>query len=113
MTFTRQTGASRESNDLQRETETRYLVRDHREAYLFASAIVASGVANWGWETVARLFPILEFLPSILMMLMYMRHRSRVDPVGSTADLVSPFLKRLGAVRLNVDAIRRHSRPDR
>lgn len=89
MTFTRQTGAPRESSDLQQETVTRYLVRDHLGAYLFASAIVASGVANWGWETVARLFPILEFLPSILMMLMY-----RVDPVGSTADQVSPFLRR-------------------
>jgi hypothetical protein len=78
MTFTRQTGAIRESSDLQRETVTRYLDRDHRGTYLFASAVVASGVANWGWHAAARLFPILEFLPAILMVLMYMRHRSHL-----------------------------------
>jgi len=66
----------------------KYFVRDHLGAYLFASAIAASGVANWAWEAAARLFPILEFLPSILMMLMYMRHRSRRwddDAVASQA----------------------------
>jgi hypothetical protein len=86
MTFNRQTGATRESSDLQPETVTRYLVRDHLGAYLFASAIVASGAASWGWETAARLFPILEFLPSILMMLMYMRHRSRRWDDGAVAS---------------------------
>ena len=77
MTFTRQTVAVRGSSDPQRETVTRYLDRDRLGTYLFASAIVASGVANWGWQAAARLFPILEFLPAILMMLMYMSHRSR------------------------------------
>jgi hypothetical protein len=77
MTFIRQTAAVRGSSDLQDETATRYLDRDRLETYLFASAVVASGVASWGWQAAARLFPILEFPPAILMMLMYMSHRSR------------------------------------
>jgi hypothetical protein len=77
MTFTRQTVAVRGSSDLQRETVTRYLDPDRLGTYLFASAVVASGVANWGWQAAARLFPILEFLPAILMMMIYVRYRSR------------------------------------
>jgi hypothetical protein len=72
MTFTRQIVAVRGSSDLQRETVTRYLDRDRLGTYLFASAVVASGVASWGRQAAARLFPILEFLPVVLIMLMYM-----------------------------------------
>ena len=89
MTFALHTTATRESRDLPRETATRGLVQDPLGEYLFASALVASGVAlNWSWEAAARLFPILEFLPSILMMLMYMRYRPRRwddDAVASQA----------------------------
>jgi hypothetical protein len=78
MTFALHTTATRESRDLPRETATRGLVQHRLGEYLFASAVVASGVAlNWSWEAVARLFPILEFLPSILMVPMYMRDRTR------------------------------------
>jgi hypothetical protein len=78
MTFAQHTAATYESSDLPRDTATKYLVRCCLGAHLFTSAVVASGVAlYWSWETAARLFPVLEFLPSMLMMLMCMRHGTR------------------------------------
>lgn len=78
MTFAQRTAAIYESSDLPRDTATKYLVQCCLGAHLFTSAVVAAGVAlYWSWETAARLFPVLEFLPSILMMLMSMRHGTR------------------------------------
>ncbi|MET4259989.1 hypothetical protein ABIC09_004949 [Bradyrhizobium sp. S3.12.5] len=77
MIITHKTDAVRESRNPQREAISRYLGRDGLGTYLFASAVLASGVANWGWQAAARLFPILEFIPAIMMMLIYMCYRSR------------------------------------
>jgi hypothetical protein len=61
-----------------RGTLRSYFVRYRLALYLFSGAVVASGVAlNWNWLKAVGLFPIVAFLPCMLMMFICMRHGIR------------------------------------
>jgi hypothetical protein len=61
-----------------RGTLRSYFVRYRLALYLFSGAVVASGVAlNWNWLKAVGLFPIVAFLPCMLMMFICMRHGTR------------------------------------
>ena len=61
-----------------RDTLRSYLARYRLPLYLFSGAVVASGVVlNWNWLRAGGLFPIVAFLPCMLMMFMCMRHGTR------------------------------------
>ena len=68
-----------------RGTLRSYFVRYRLALYLFSGAVVASGVAlNWNWLKAVGLFPIVAFLPCMLMMFICMGHGTR-GPDDKTA----------------------------
>jgi peptidoglycan/LPS O-acetylase OafA/YrhL len=71
---------------------TGYFGRYRFALFFLLGAAIAAGVAlNWNWVTVARLLPILAFLPCMVMMFMCVKHGSRrPKPDEAAAPRTSP-----------------------
>jgi len=70
--------ADRSSDRRLRHAMTSCFARYRLALYFLLGAGIAAGVIlNWNWVAVARLLPILAFMPCMVMMFMCMKHGSR------------------------------------
>jgi hypothetical protein len=90
MTMIRDNATIRSRGNGLRDTLTGYFGRHRFALYLLAGAGIAAGISlSGGSPAVAKLLPILIFLPCIVMMVMCMKHGTQT-PAAEPAKMLPP-----------------------
>jgi hypothetical protein len=96
MSLIHHNATTRESGDRPRDTLASYFARYRFALYLLSGVGIAAGITlSWNSLAVAKLLPILVFLPCIAMMLMMfmgMKHGTKTPTESAAEPIKKPLV---------------------